>query len=185
MFVKNVLRENLINDKVCLLLKKLNVYCLFFGLESGSERMLKYLKRGTVTVEQGKKAMRLCKEYGFSTCGYFMIGSPSETVEDLEETCKFIESPDIDGAAIFITTPLPGTELWDYAIKEKLIQKDFYEFPNRRGMAKFQEDLILSKEITKKDFRKWYELLNKIGDKPRPNFIFKMTYSHTLKGGVS
>ena len=168
-------RANLINEEMCKLLKRINACYIFFGLESGSEKILNYLKRGTVTVEQGKKAMKMCKEHGFIVNGYFMIGSPGETNEDLEETRKFIESLEIDFATIFITTPLPGTELWDYALKENFIKKDFYEFPSRDSMVKFQDDLLLSKEITKEEFKEWYELLKKKGNKDiKPKLKFNL-----------
>jgi len=152
-------RANLINDEMCKLLKRINVDYLSFGLESGSERMLKYLKKGTVTVEQGQKAVKLCNKYGFRVCGYFIVGSPGEKIEDLKETFKFLESPYLNSATIFCATPLPGTELWDYAIKNGMIKKDYYESSNRANCRKINEEAILSKDISKEELEKWHALM--------------------------
>ena len=54
-----------------------------------------------------------------------MLGNPTETVEDLILTKKFILENDIDNAALCITTPYPGTELWEYCKKKNLIPESF------------------------------------------------------------
>ena len=84
-------RANHIDQEMVNLLEELNVNAISFGFESGSNRMLNYLKGGTVTVEQGAKTIKLCKEKGFLITGLFIIGSPGETEEDLKLTLQFIK----------------------------------------------------------------------------------------------
>jgi radical SAM superfamily enzyme YgiQ (UPF0313 family) len=119
------LRANLVDDELCNILKKMNVKRISIGLESGSERVLKYLKKNTATVEQNKKAVRLCKEYGFYTTGTFMVGSPYEDENDLHQTLTLIRSLRLDGGGtISLATPLPGTGFWDYAVEHGLVSED-------------------------------------------------------------
>lgn len=149
-------RANIMDDEMCMLLKKLNVTSIAFGLESGSEKMLRYLKKGTVTVEQGKKAVKLCKKHGLKVSGLFIIGSPGETEEDLRKTFEFVKNPNLDNFQVYQATPLPGTELWDKAIKTKAIEDDFYEYPDRGKVLEINEEAILTKEISKEKFKEWY-----------------------------
>ncbi len=83
-----------------------------FGVESGSQRILDILNK-SVTVEQNKKAIKICREAGLIVHGSFMLGNPTETVEDVKLTQKFILETDIESYRINITTPYPGTKLWE------------------------------------------------------------------------
>jgi radical SAM superfamily enzyme YgiQ (UPF0313 family) len=88
-----------------------------FGLESGSQRILDVLGKST-TVEQNKEAIKICKEAGLLIHGSFMLGSPTETVEDVRLTQKFILESNIESYRINITTPYPGTKLWELCNKQ-------------------------------------------------------------------
>jgi radical SAM superfamily enzyme YgiQ (UPF0313 family) len=117
-------RTNLIDDKICKTLKEMNVTSVAFGFESGSEKVLNYLKNGTVTQKNNIDAVRICRENNLGVTGSFMVGNPNETKEDLEATRDFIRNNPIDAASLFITTPLPGTELWELAKKDGLVNDD-------------------------------------------------------------
>jgi len=93
---------------------------LTFGFESGSQRILDVLNKKT-TVEQNKKAIDLCKKVGLLATGTFMIGNPTETIEDIRLTQKFIRENDVDNYGVCLTTPFPGTELWNWCEGKKLI----------------------------------------------------------------
>jgi len=136
------MRADLLNDEMAKLLKEMNVVYLGFGLESGSEKILNYLKRGTVTVEENKKGIEIANKYGFKTGSGFMIGNPNETMKDLEKTYNFIISNPLDTMGMYITTPLPGTELWCYA-KDKGIVSENMDW-SQLNQFFFETDKILS-----------------------------------------
>lgn len=46
-----------------------------------------------------------------------MIGNPTETMEDIELTRRFIRENKINGIMVHITTPFPGTKLWNDCVK--------------------------------------------------------------------
>ncbi|MDD5255113.1 MAG: radical SAM protein, partial [Candidatus Omnitrophica bacterium] len=83
-----------------------------FGIESGSQRMLDILGKST-TVEQNKEAIRACKETGLLVAGSFMIGNPKETIEDVRLTQQFMRENELDSYRVNITTPYPGTKIWE------------------------------------------------------------------------
>jgi len=95
-----------------------------FGFESGSQRILNVLNKRT-TVEQNRRAIELCKKADILVNGTFMIGNPTETIEDVRATQQFIKENEIDSVGICITTPFPGTELWKWCEERGLIDDSF------------------------------------------------------------
>lgn len=93
---------------------------IVFGFESGSQRILNVLNKKT-TVEQNKRAIELCNEAGLIPAGSVMIGSPTETVEEVRATQEFLKEANVKNVGVSITTPFPGTELWNWCEKRKLI----------------------------------------------------------------
>ncbi|MDO8517239.1 MAG: radical SAM protein [Nanoarchaeota archaeon] len=111
-------RVTAVDEEILKKLKEANCKQITFGLESGSQRILGILKNNRTTVEQNKNAIKLVKEAGILACGSFMIGNPGETEEEILETKKFIIENDLDGFGVSVTTPFPGTKLWEMC-KEK------------------------------------------------------------------
>ena len=89
--INSTVRANLVTDELCQAMKDIKIKVVNFGFESGSERMLKYLKAGSVSVKMNREALIKCKQYGFNVYGSLMYGSPTETIEDMKETNKFID----------------------------------------------------------------------------------------------
>lgn len=150
-------RANLVTEEVIKLLKEINCIAISMGLESGCESTLKYLKGPSVTVEDNRNAIRIIKSHNITVNGAFIIGAPYETKEDILETLKFIKNNKVDNFWVYILTPLPGTSLWDYAIKRGLIGEDF-----KWEDLKFKSDsLFLSEKLTKDELDKLYNLFKR------------------------
>jgi len=94
---------------------------LNIGVESGSQRILKLIKKD-ITLEQVRWAARMCGKYRIKACFGFMAGFPGEIWSDICETLQFMEEIEhmnqysiVRGLAVF--TPLPKTPLFDYAVE--------------------------------------------------------------------
>lgn len=104
-----------------------------FGTESGSNKILHYLKKG-FTKEDIKKAKDLSDDLGIKTMFYLMIGSPIETKETIEESIEFFQTlaPDaivvMLGIRIYPNTPLYESYKKDYNISlyNDLLNPIFY-----------------------------------------------------------
>lgn len=83
------------------------------GIESGTQRILDQIYDKRITLDDVRQAVDAAKSLGLKVGGYFMIGAPTETTEEVERTIRFAAQLPIDEAAFNITTPLPGTHLWD------------------------------------------------------------------------
>ncbi len=117
-------RVNLVDKELLEKMKQAGCYLIAYGIESGSDRVLKILKKG-ITVEQVKKAVETTKKAGIRIIGYFMLGIPGETEEEIKQTIKFAKELDIDFAQFAIATAYPGTELYEIAKAQNKITSDW------------------------------------------------------------
>jgi radical SAM superfamily enzyme YgiQ (UPF0313 family) len=105
-------------------MKKAGCNLIKLGIESGSNEMLKMIRKG-ITIEQAFKASRMIKSLGIQLQTFFMVGFPFETEETLAATAEAMMSIDSDYVIYSIFTPYPGTEAYDYCKQHRLIGEDF------------------------------------------------------------
>ena len=106
-----------------------------FGFESGSDAVLKRIKKGA-TVQQATRAVAWARKYDLTVLGYFMVGLPGETEETIRQTAEFAASLDVDFAKFSITMPLPGTPLYD-AWGDNIRDPEHYDFSIHRAGSRF------------------------------------------------
>ena len=113
------------NSKSAEIMAKAGVKQMFIGIESPNERILKsYKKGGHVSSEVSIEAVNLLKKNGIETWGAFLIGEPSETVDDIKTTIEFAKYLNPGVAQFSILTPYPGTVLWN-EVESKLITRNW------------------------------------------------------------
>ena len=86
-------------------------YRIYVGVESGNQDVLNRNQKG-IRLEQVRAVVRYCRELGLETFGFFMLGLPGETEENLRETIRFARSLDFDLVKATFTIPIPGSELF-------------------------------------------------------------------------
>jgi len=141
-------RANLVDDELCQDLKKINVVGVSFGAESGSDRILKVLQKGT-TVEMNQQAINLFYKYNIPLRGSFIVGVPTETEDEVRCTYEFILKNIIDGklmpgCSVNILMPMPGTEVWRYAIKSGIIDPQNIDWSRLSIFASYRDSNLES-----------------------------------------
>jgi len=98
------------------------------GFESGSQRMLDLMKKGT-TVEQNLEAARIIKSTGAKIYGNYMLGLPWETRADIQATARMVDTINAEMPSWAFFTPYPGCELGEYCINEglSLLDRNSYD----------------------------------------------------------
>lgn len=116
-------RANMITDELLVKLKDAGCLHVGVGFESGSQRMLDSMKK-SVKVKSNYSAYKQLKKYNMIVSAPTIQGMPDETKETLMETLDFIQNCKIDDAAVYYVTPYPNSEIYQYALKEGLIQDE-------------------------------------------------------------
>ncbi|MFQ5825009.1 MAG: B12-binding domain-containing radical SAM protein [bacterium] len=107
---------------------KAGVRAMFLGIESPSKRILKaYHKGGKASADTSEQAVRLLREHGVEAYGGFIIGEPTETEEEINETIDYAKHINPATAQFSILTPYPGTEIWNQ-LKDRLLIHDWDKF---------------------------------------------------------
>ncbi|MBC7194231.1 MAG: radical SAM protein [Caldisericia bacterium] len=166
-------RTKPIDKEMLIKMKKAGCYLVAFGIESGSDKSLKSMKKGT-TREDNEKAIKLAKEVGLKVYSFFIIGFPWETREDILETINFALNTPSDFVEFHIATPYYGTELYEIMKKEGLLKESIEGhnyFSNPIGGTKYlsKEEVI---ELRKKALLRFYL---------RPNYVFKTLLTQNSK----
>ncbi|MCD6385390.1 radical SAM protein [Candidatus Sumerlaeota bacterium] len=94
-----------------------------YGVEAGTKEIVKILRKD-VDLESVKEVFRYTRRAGITTLGYFMIGNPTESREQILQTIRFALELDADYVHFSVTTPFPGTELYRLGMQKGIISDD-------------------------------------------------------------
>ena len=155
-------RVNLVDEELLTILKDAGFIYIGYGIESASQKMLNAMNKAC-TVEQQKKALKLTKKLGFGTYPTFILGTPGETKETVQESVDFCKEFGLI-PEFFFMTPFPLSTLYDYAIEKGLIEdEDKYveELGECRNLTinltdMSDEELINLKKKAERDIHKSY-----------------------------
>jgi len=112
------------------------------GAESGSKRMLEFINK-KITKDQVRQVVRDSKSLGIHITTYFIVGLPTETNEDVNDTISFIKELNPDDVSISIATPYCGTLLeHTMNIDEKNMEKYFHQSPELLNNLNIKKELI-------------------------------------------
>lgn len=80
-----------LSDELADLMRRAGCFGVFFGIESGSKKILKNMRKGH-NVDDAREGVAIAKRNGLRCHASFIVGYPGETLETYEETLEFIES---------------------------------------------------------------------------------------------
>lgn len=156
---------------------------LWFGVESGSKKVLAKLNKG-ITLEKVRESVKIAKQAKIELIGaHFIIGLEDETLETARESIAFAKSLNLDNVGFNHANVLPGTRLWKYATEHgKLLfwtdGIDFSEFQQLHPTPKF-ETPEFTKEEREKAFEEAIVLMDQVIKRStlRPKNVLKFVLS--------
>ena len=142
-------RVDLVNEEMLRDMKRAGCNSIKVGIESGSETELARMNKG-ITLDQARRAAALFRKVGIHWTGYFLMGTPGETLKDIYRTLDFMYEIRPDFASIGVYEPFPGTAMFEEGLRRGLVKldmsrKDFFEMlPNNyyKADARCQVDTI-------------------------------------------
>lgn len=107
--------------------------CVHFGIECGSQRVVDDIYQKGIVLKHAQDVVNMAKKIGLYVGGFFMLGAPGETRQEVEKTIRFACSLMLDEASFSIATPIPGTYLFNtmqedgrYTVSNNFDDFDYY-----------------------------------------------------------
>jgi radical SAM superfamily enzyme YgiQ (UPF0313 family) len=107
----NGLRGDILDEEIIDVLAEAGMYSLALGIESGSEKIQRSIKKN-VNLQKLKSSIAYLHKKGIATHGYFMVGFPEETREDILQTITFARESQLHTASFHSLIPFEGTPLY-------------------------------------------------------------------------
>jgi radical SAM superfamily enzyme YgiQ (UPF0313 family) len=91
-------------------------YSITLAIESGNQQVLSKLMHKPVNLARIPEMVKNVRKHGMLAKGFFMLGYPGETTNNIMQTVEFAKSLELDWAFFFIATPLPYTQMYDTSL---------------------------------------------------------------------
>lgn len=116
------------SKEMAVALKEGGCHQVMFGIESASPQILKTLRK-EIDLAKTENAINIAKAAGLEVRSAFIFGTPGETQETCQQTIDYALRLNTDLAIFNITTPYPGTQLYDWALKNnRLLTQDWWDY---------------------------------------------------------
>ncbi len=128
----NGVRTDLLDEETIDLMKDTGTVELSIAIETASPRLQRLIKKN-LDLEKVKKSIDRAIYNGMFVRGFFMLGFPTETEDELKATINFAIHSKLHLALFLIVIPFKGTELYEQiphnALFDKPIDTDYYTMP--------------------------------------------------------
>jgi len=111
-------RVDLLKPDLLKRMREVGLERVYVGVESGSQKMLDLMNRGTRLAQVERTAEALRRE-GIRQFWFLMLGYPGETLEDIEQTLQLFRRFSPEEYSVSIAVPVPGTRFYD-SVKQRL-----------------------------------------------------------------
>ncbi len=112
------IRADRVDREILICMKEVGFGYIGLGAESGSNKILKGIKKGE-TAEQIENAIKIACELGYEVGLFFMIGFPDETLDDVKKSIDLSLKYPVLYANFYNVIPFPDTELFAWIEREK------------------------------------------------------------------
>jgi radical SAM superfamily enzyme YgiQ (UPF0313 family) len=121
-------RVDLLKPDLLHSLRKVGLTRVYVGVESGSQKMLDLMNRGT-KLHQVERTAQALRDEGIRQFWFLMLGYPGETLEDIEATLQLFRRFSPEEYSVSIAVPIPGTR-FHQTVKDRLLGR---KRPTTRG----------------------------------------------------
>ncbi|MDY6844591.1 MAG: radical SAM protein [Thermodesulfobacteriota bacterium] len=167
-------RADFINETILDLLKNAGCSQISVGVESGSDRVLRQMKKH-VTVKDTRRAAELIKKYGIGFTALFVVGMPYETADDIRQTINIIKDIEPDSVNVSTFFPYPGTEAYAEVVKHGLLPVDF-DWANNLELGHHSLNNCFTPQIPPEELKNLIIEVNEIA-----RYVNRMKIRHAVK----
>ena len=120
-------RADMIDLEMAKKMRKAGCRELYFGVESGNERIRNKIIGKNLSDKQIKNAVEVCRKAGILSNLFLMVGFPTETKKEMWDTIRIGGRVKADIVGIHVTSPLPGSRLFIDAVERGILPKDIID----------------------------------------------------------
>jgi radical SAM superfamily enzyme YgiQ (UPF0313 family) len=122
------IRADCLTDEVLEAVHANTIGWIFFGIESGSEKIIDLMQKG-IPIDKVRDAVEQCRQFGVRPAGSFITGYPGEEDEDFQATKDLMEELSLDDVFVSIAEPIPSTPLAEEVCK-RMPEDDLVRIPH-------------------------------------------------------
>ncbi|MDH7556476.1 MAG: radical SAM protein [Candidatus Methanosuratincola sp.] len=150
-------RVDTVSSELLQAFRRAGALMFYMGIESASDRVLRLLRKG-ISLEQIRSAISSAKKAGLETAGSFIIGTPGESKEEAMASIEFAIRSGIDYAQFTAMTPYPGTEVYEFAKANRLLEtEDWSKYTTIKPvMRTFEMTAEEIRSLVSTAYRKFY-----------------------------
>jgi len=158
-------RTDRVDPELIKALKSAKCVNISYGVETGSQRILGNMGKQT-TVENARRAVKMAKEAGLETLVFFIVGHPTETLDDIQGTTKLIEELQAHRTSVSIMTPYPGSQLFNPMIRREW-WRYYHQGKTVKSLSTLSDERLNDVYST---ISEWVKKMNLGLKAPRPTF---------------
>ena len=152
----NGVRLDSLDDEMLDWMRKSGCYSIFAGVESGSQRILDTMKKN-LKISKIDSTLRLIRKKGFKSTGFFILGYPGETEEEMGATIHFAKRLPLDVADFSNFMPLPGSAIFEQTFGANgLEHANMTMFSSPANIVEGSPSAALKKKMIRKAYRDFY-----------------------------
>ena len=118
-------RVDRLDDAVLAAMAEAGCSSVHVGIETGTPRVQALMNKN-LRLDGVTRALRAARAAGLRTRGYFMLGYPGETADEMEQTIQLSLDLPLDWASYTLTLALPGTGIYEDALEQGVIPHDYW-----------------------------------------------------------
>ena len=156
----NGIRADKVDRKMLIRMRDVGFRYIAFGADAGNNRMLRIVKKGE-TIEDIEQAVKNACELGYDVKLLFVVGTPYETREDVEDKVRLTRKYPLQEVHFYNTIPTPGTELFNWVRDNNLFLVQPEEYLNYASFW-VNDPVFETPELTKEERLKLFKYLYKV-----------------------
>jgi anaerobic magnesium-protoporphyrin IX monomethyl ester cyclase len=125
---------------------------IVYGVESGSERVRREIMKRAAGNQRFRDVFRWTREAGIMATANYIIGTPGESREEMDETIALHHELEPVDFGFFVFYPYPGTELFQLCLANGYLPEDYLTLP-----ANHRQSILNLPNVTQADIAAVYE----------------------------
>jgi len=176
----NGIRADRVDREILARMREVGFQYIAFGVDAGNNKILEIVKKGE-TIETIEEAIKNACDLGYDVKLLFVVGTPYETREDVEDKVRLSKKYPIQEVHFYNTVPYPGTELYDWVEEKGYFLEKPEEYLNNVSCLT-NVPVFETPELPKEERLRLYKYLGKVRNEVHRDAVRRIFDKHNVVG---